>query len=853
MEFHFNRKRLLFSTVSALTIGLAPSSAFAQDAGNQEETKASAFQEIIVTARRRDERLQDVPLAVSVMTEEELKTQLVNDQNDLQQKVPSLSVAGRFGHTGGTYGMRGLSGTSTGTPSVGTYFSEVPTPTNNIGVDTSAGSSLYDLASVQVLKGPQGTLFGRTSVAGAVLVTPAAPNLSEVEAVGNLSLGSMGLVQGTLAVSIPVIDDVLAIRVAGNYNHRRGYTKVIGTGERLDGLDNDSQRVSVRFEPFSWLKNTTIYDRFHADQSSAAYVPVAYNPNHALFNLPAAAGPAVFGTACTAAESFGLTPSVAACIQQRLDILTSIRGNLEAETARTAAGGDALRNVNAGNTTGFIDRHTHETVVNRTELTLPALGPLELQLKNIFGYQTTKGLTGVNIGGIPDDLIILYVGVGAGAALNQSGNQPVLSLGKGNKFYSNETQLSGTLYDDRLNFVVGYYYQHAPSRPDLVNLGSIQKAFGGITTLNLGYGATNPFTVGGRANQDAFYGQATLSLDGLLDGVKLTGGVRHTKDDFLLRTAAAVTNPVTGVMTPSSTVTTQAFKSSGTNYNFSIDYKATPELLVYVAHRKGYSPGGLNNLNAANSPLFKEQYAPETIEDIEGGFKWDFNFGATRGRLNMAAYQAWYSGIQRPISTLSSSGSAVSFIANVAKAKLRGLEVELTVLPTDNLTLGFNYSLNDTKYTSWTGADPYGGTTGLDADGNLDLSDSPFQNAPKHKLNVNATYDIPLAGDNGTVAITGQYTYQSRAYYLSAANRYLELFPDTTRDNISQKGFGIANARIDWREPLGHEGITASLFARNLFDKLYATTSSSLNNSLGVTAKQFAEPRIFGASLSFQY
>lgn len=325
MEFHFNRKRLLFSTVSALTIGLAPSSAFAQDAGNQEETKASAFQEIIVTARRRDERLQDVPLAVSVMTEEELKTQLVNDQNDLQQKVPSLSVAGRFGHTGGTYGMRGLSGTSTGTPSVGTYFSEVPTPTNNIGVDTSAGSSLYDLASVQVLKGPQGTLFGRTSVAGAVLVTPAAPNLSEVEAVGNLSLGSMGLVQGTLAVSIPVIDDVLAIRVAGNYNHRRGYTKVIGTGERLDGLDNDSQRVSVRFEPFSWLKNTTIYDRFHADQSSAAYVPVAYNPNHALFNLPAAAGPAVFGTACTAAESFGLTPSVAACIQQRLDILTSIR------------------------------------------------------------------------------------------------------------------------------------------------------------------------------------------------------------------------------------------------------------------------------------------------------------------------------------------------------------------------------------------------------------------------------------------------------------------------------------------------------------------------------------------------
>src|SRR3546814_6390783 len=92
----------------------------------------------------------------------------------------------------------------------------------------------------------------------------------------------------------------------------------------------------------------------------------------------------------------------------------------------------------------------------------------------------------------------------------------LIRVGKGNKFYSNETQLSGTLYGDRLNFVVGYYYQHAPSTPDLVNVGSIQKVFGGITTLNLGYSATGPFTVGGRANQSAFYGQAPLSLAGLL-------------------------------------------------------------------------------------------------------------------------------------------------------------------------------------------------------------------------------------------------------------------------------------------------------------------------------------------------
>src|SRR3546814_8148745 len=111
--------------------------------------------------------------------------------------------------------------------------------------------------------------------------------------------------------------------------------------------------------------------------------------------------------------------------------------------------------------------------------------------------------------------------------------------------------------------------------------------------------------VGARANDGAFHGQATLVLDGLLDCFKLTGGVVHTKDDFLLRTAAAVTNPVTGVMTPARLpggaldVQVQPLKTSGTNYNFSIDYKVTPELLVYAATRKGYVPGGLNNSGAA--------------------------------------------------------------------------------------------------------------------------------------------------------------------------------------------------------------------------------------------------------------
>lgn len=857
-------RSLLAATSSGLILALVPTTASAQETERVARPAGGQSNDIIVTARRREESLQEVPLAVSVMSQAELTTELVTNQNDLQQKIPSLSVAARFGNSGGTYAIRGLSGGNTTRPTVGTYFAEVPGPTNNTGYDPSAGQSLYDLRSVQVLKGPQGTLFGRTSTAGAVLVTPAPPELDDFSINGNLGLGSVGYFQGSLAVNIPVIKDILAIRVAGSYNHRDGYTKVIGSSRRLDELNDDAQRLSVLFQPTDWLKSVTIYDRYNASQATGAYLAVGYDPNFPLFNLTPASGSVVFGGVCSQAVAIGLSPSADACVAQRLGILSRIKANLAAETARTAAGGKAYRSTASGDTAYFNDRIRHEYIINTTELSFPKFGSVDLKLKNIFGYQLSKGYQTMNISGVADDLFNLYIGVDAGANLNQVGTNPVVGLGKGEKFYTNETQISGSVGDERLVFVAGYFYQHAPTTPTLESVGNLQKVFGGVTNVNLGYSSGRAFNVGGRAKQTAFYAQATLGFDGLVDGLHFTAGIRRTKDDFRLSSRAAGVNPLTGVISPSiftintttgaitetpSPVTTQMLKTDGTNYNFSLDYQVNPKLMVYVSTRKGYVPGGLNNAAALGAPNFNLQFGSETIKDKEVGVKWDFNLGSTYGRLNVAAYDATYSDIQRSFTAVV-NGAALAYTANVAKAKLRGVEVEFEIRPTNNLLLAADYALADTKYKSWIGADPIGRAP---AGTNIDLSNNSFFNAPRHKMNLKATYEIPLGNDNGQVSITGQYTYQSRTWFIVSPERYMEVFGQDRRNLISENGYGVTNMRIDWENPMGFQDVTIGMFARNLFDTVYATSGTPLENATGFITKQFGPPRVVGATMSFRY
>ncbi|MCF8709537.1 TonB-dependent receptor plug domain-containing protein [Rhizorhapis sp. SPR117] len=179
--------------------------------------------DIIVTARRREENLQDVPVSIVAFSQEGIRQNNVASAADLGRVAPGLVAytGNSVSSTQNSFAIRGrglLFGAAAG--SVETYFAEVPLSANYSSPELPA--QFFDLASVQVLKGPQGTLFGRSTTGGAVLVQPAAPT-NDWEGYGRVQLGNYNNVQVEGALNIPVIDDVLAIRLAGQHWKRDGY------------------------------------------------------------------------------------------------------------------------------------------------------------------------------------------------------------------------------------------------------------------------------------------------------------------------------------------------------------------------------------------------------------------------------------------------------------------------------------------------------------------------------------------------------------------------------------------------------------------------------------------------------
>ncbi|MEO6717695.1 MAG: TonB-dependent receptor plug domain-containing protein, partial [Novosphingobium sp.] len=205
------------------------------------ETAASAQEadDIIVTARRVEERLQDVPISITVLTQEQLNNNNVSNIKDLAAYTPGLNVNSRFGADNTTFAIRGFTQEQRTSSTVGTYFADVVAPRGsgaNFGGDGAGPGSLFDLQNVQVLKGPQGTLFGRNSTGGAVLLVPKKPT-DRLEGYVEGSVGDYSMRRGQAVINIPLAD-TLKVRLGVDRMVRDGYLRNIGIlGDGLNGRD----------------------------------------------------------------------------------------------------------------------------------------------------------------------------------------------------------------------------------------------------------------------------------------------------------------------------------------------------------------------------------------------------------------------------------------------------------------------------------------------------------------------------------------------------------------------------------------------------------------------------------------
>jgi iron complex outermembrane recepter protein len=842
------RNRLLSSAVVAAlaSFGAAGVGHAADASAGAAADTGTGLSEVIVTARRIEENVQRVPSTVTAVNADQIRTQNIVAVMDLQTVSPSLTVASYFNDLNERFAVRGLSA------GVTTYFADAPC-CGGVG-----SLPFMDIGSVQVLNGPQGTLFGRSSAAGAVLIYPQKPNLDTFGGLVDFTMGDYGRMQGTGVVNIPVIPGHLGIRLAANANHVNGYTRLIGTSDTLDGVDNQQYRFTADFKAGKF-ENELIASYLNVDESATSLVFAAGNPNFASFNVTN--GPAKFTTVCTNAVNQGFATNVNDCITQRTNMANAIGDRMRAEILRQAAGGDAARSTYPSyDGQQLFNKLKHGSVVNVTTYDFGALGALALNVKNIFSYDSYTSDSAImddGLGGMAEEGAFANAFYSTFGSNNEVGNRMVAKLGPSQKTYTEEFQLHGNLSDGLLIGTVGVFYQYQGAPRNYEGTTNFYKLFSGVSNANLGYNNAVGFIDASNSSEVAWFTQFTLNLGRVIHGLSLTAGYRYSWDDTLLTTRAAVLNLGTGAYGPGATPATTTTSSSGYNYTFSASEQFTDKVMGYVTVARAYVPGGVNALGqaATSLPSFSPTYQPETVLEEEVGMKTEFDLGGMHARLNFDFYNNDFSNIFQTFTGLI-NGTSVRYNVNIAAATLRGVEVAGTVIPFHGADINFGYSYNDARYTSWTGMDPFNLAKPGDAicvpsspAGYcfLDLTANPFPLMPAHQGHVTLTYHLPTTGDLGDIALSGTVYAQSRVYYEATAARDLQLLPSGL-NGVSQAPYATLNLRADWKDIKG-SGWNAAVFINNVTDVLYATGKIPQLQSLGFSAANYAAPRMAGVQV----
>lgn len=805
--------------------------------------------DIIVTAQKREERLQTVPVAVTAFSQEQLRTQRILQPSDLQYSTPGLNLNAQ-GSGAAEYQIRGQGVIFSGGQSVITYFAGAP--------GGGGAFNFFDLSSVQVLKGPQGTLFGRTSTGGAVLFEPTKPG-NEFDGYIDGSLGNLAYRRIEGAINVPIIKDVLAIRAAGFVVRRDGDTLNLITGQRLQNQHREGFRISALLTPGDVFESQTIFDYGNADETGKAYQLSALSAASApldpaffsfAFNNPASFfGYDICGTVAAINGVPGDAAFQAGCVAQRGALYNQGANAFRTELARLQSSDAAKRQTNAGQP-GFY-RSTNWVINNRTTLKLGGSGFVtDATIKNIFSYSRDGSASGSNQGYDFDgtqervaDTLWPSTPLTPGTCVTSGPNigqcsYPVYGAPPRDPdphTLTEEVNISAKL-GGKLDLIAGYFYLR--TKQDFTNRASFA-LFNNVLDPGLAPVYTAYATSYKVNTERGLFIQGTLDLsEWLLQGLSVTAGYRNTK-------LHAATGAIAFEGGPSTDIINDA---TGNNRTFNVKWQANRNLLIYARSSTGFKPGGNNGVCLAqNNPVACPlSYAGESVKDYEVGIKADYNLGAIYARTNLALYTGDYTNIQRSTVYRSIQGGSIGLVANSASGRIRGLEID-QIFRVSGFTLNGSFSYTDAKYIKYFGQNGVLACTDPVNNKNndcVDVSNSPFAYQPKYQFSLGAQYNIPVDESIGTITPSVQYSYKSSAYY---GTNTIQSAPTSFL-----KAYGLLNARLSWNNIFGRP-IDASIFADNLTNELAEIHGNDLLNSLGFAAVSYGPPRTYGVQLRVRF
>lgn len=755
-----------------------------------DDASYSGVEEITVTARRREESLQDTPIAISAVTGEGLQARGIDNVTQIGDFTPNVkfnsSVPVSASNATAAIFIRGIGQNDyqlSADPGVGLYL-------DGVYISRGVGNVLdvLNIERIEVLRGPQGTLFGRNTIGGAVSVVTKKPGR---DLAGSLeaTTGRFGRFQIKGNLDLPLGEGIYS-SFAGFYHKRDGYVKgVIPAAPDLGDTDNLAGRFALRLEPSSDVTIDLAIDGSRTRENSAPNVAIAIDEN-----APAASyWNAVYSNApgvCTSSTNTARFTNQT-CFNSQWAVGPYRHGGTFTAISSVFAKGNPKpyqsgSDVNIWGASGTLEWRLADNVT----------------FKSITAYRKVTGFWTRDSDHSPASII----------QTNSDWKQDQ---------FSQEIQLLGDLADGKLNWVLGgYYANEAGNHRDLVNIVDAVFMSGAVL----------------EGKSLAFFGQATYEL---APDLNLTGGLRWTEDEKTFDNANQFVveagfltgapfnpdgsglqngDPLMGPLGQRSTIKDTAWTPMA-----SLSYRINPEILTYLSYSKGFKGGGFTQ-RVFPPFAFIPSFKPETSETYEFGFKTDLFDRAVR--LNGAVFLNNYNNLQVTVNDPTLGFAPI--IQNAAEARIKGFELELQARPIEALRIEAGLGYLDAEYRKVDLRALNAGVT----------TNTKLQNAPEWTLSAGVSYTIE-AGDIGSFQPRVDWSYRSRVYN-DAVNTPL----------LVQDGYHLVNASIVFNNPTRDWSI--SLGVKNLTNEVYLG-SGFADSFGGLVEGVYGRPREWYLSARYSF